>query len=181
MEIFPTEFAELYLVRLKKNFDDRGYFTRIMCKKILDSHGIKFDVVQINHAFSKVQGTFRGLHIQLDDAAETKFITVVSGKVQDFALDLRKDSNTYLQVFSKNLGNEDYQGIIIPRGFAHGYLTLSENVNMNYAVNNLYNSTKEISINPFQPQILNLLEGEIKLISKKDKEGLSIKESINKI
>lgn len=181
MNLYSTHLDGLTLIKLTKNVDERGSFTRYLCRRTMKDYGLDFDSAQINHAHSKVQGTFRGLHMQLGEASETKIVIVETGKIQDIVIDLRKNSESFQEIFSINLDQTSFQGIIIPRGFAHGYLTLSQDVNLLYLVDNYYSPAREISINPHQERILNLLEGEIELISQKDKTGLSLDEVLTLI
>lgn len=123
--------------------DERGYFFesynhRDFCKAI----GREVNFVQDNQSFSK-KGVLRGLHFQKGDHAQAKLISVLSGRIQDVVVDLRKDSPTYKQHLSLELDSSEKKQLFIPRGFAHGFLTLSDNATVMYKCDNYYNKEAE--------------------------------------
>ena len=143
MDIAETEIQGVYLVRLAAREDDRGYFMRTYDRKIFERHGLETEWVQKNQSLSVIQGTLRGLHFQRGAAAETKLVRVLSGRIFDVAVDIRKDSPTYGRHVSAELSAENRTALYIPRGFAHGFCTLEANSLVSYKVDNFYSPELE--------------------------------------
>jgi dTDP-4-dehydrorhamnose 3,5-epimerase len=123
--------------------DDRGYFFesfnhREFCKAI----GQEVNFVQDNQSYSK-KGVLRGLHFQKGEHAQAKLVSVLDGRIQDVVVDLRKNSPTFGEHLSIELGNENKRQLFVPRGFAHGFLTLSESARVLYTCDNYYNKSAE--------------------------------------
>ncbi|WP_102346532.1 dTDP-4-dehydrorhamnose 3,5-epimerase [Bacillus sp. Marseille-P3661] len=134
---------EIYLQPLK---DSRGYFMRTFDEKQLRNYRIERNWVQENHAFSQKKGTIRGLHLQLGPYSESKLIRVVRGAIMDVFLDLRLNSPTYGKWDSIVLSEENNTMLYIPRGFAHGYCTLTDHCEVIYKVDNYYSPKNETGI-----------------------------------
>lgn len=145
-----TCFKDLFTVTKKPIADDRGYIERLFCPNDLKCWKNR-SIKQINRTFTKAKGTIRGLHFQEAPYLEAKFIYCLKGKVMDVALDLRAESKTFGQVFSLILTDKDHNSVLIPEGFAHGFQTLSANVEMLYFHSNFYSSTHEAGVNAFDP------------------------------
>ena len=124
MEFIASHIDGLYTVLLKKLEDDRGLFARTYCKNEFKKIGFDKEFVQFNHSFNKLKGTIRGMHFQQMPFAETKLIRCVQGAIYDVAVDIRKNSPTYLQWFGAELTAENMVSVLIPEGFAHGFQTL---------------------------------------------------------
>ncbi len=122
-----TPLEGLYLLKPNILRDQRGLFVRTFCKREFAKIGFNKEFVQFNHSFSSKKGTLRGMHFQLAPFTETKLIRCVEGRVWDVAVDLRKDSETYLKHFGLELSKENMFSILIPDGFAHGFQTLEDN------------------------------------------------------
>ncbi|MCA0958640.1 dTDP-4-dehydrorhamnose 3,5-epimerase [Muricauda ruestringensis] len=123
--------------------DDRGYFFesfnhREFCKAI----GQEVNFVQDNQSYSK-KGVLRGLHFQKGEHAQAKLVSVLDGRIQDVVVDLRKNSPTFGEHLSIELDNENKRQLFVPRGFAHGFLTLSESARVLYKCDNYYNKSAE--------------------------------------
>ena len=123
--------------------DERGYFFesynhKEFCKAI----GQEVHFVQDNRSFSK-KGVLRGLHFQKGEHAQAKLVTVLSGRIQDVVVDLRKDSPTFGQHLSIEISAENKKQVFVPRGFAHGFLTLSDSTQVFYKCDNYYNKEAE--------------------------------------
>lgn len=123
--------------------DDRGYFFesfnhKEFCKAI----GQEVNFVQDNQSYSK-KGVLRGLHFQKGEHAQAKLVSVLDGRIQDVVVDLRKNSPTFGEHLSIELGNENKRQLFVPRGFAHGFLTLSESARVLYKCDNYYNKSAE--------------------------------------
>ena len=118
--------------------DARGWFMESWSQKKMEDAGIHVDFVQDNHSFSAERGTLRGLHYQLNPMAQAKLLRVSRGAVFDVAVDIRRGSPTYAQWIGIELSAENYRQLFIPRGFAHGFITLTDNVEVQYKADNLY-------------------------------------------
>ena len=148
--------------------DQRGWFHRVYSNKELGGY-IPKKIVQINHSFNKNKGTFRGFHFQLPPHNESKLIRCIRGKVLDMALDIRCGSSTFLQVASIELSSEKRNMIYIPEGFAHGFLTLEDNCELEYYHSEEYIKESEGGINVSDPKLNLTLPLNIELISERDK------------
>lgn len=127
-----TYLKDVYVIKLEPYYDERGYFVRLFCDEEFKAISFNKNFVQINHSSNKHQYTFRGFHYQVPPFSETKLIRCVSGRLIDYIIDLRKNSPTYLQSYSVELSEENSKMILIPDGFAHGYLTLENNTSLIY-------------------------------------------------
>ena len=147
MKLHETKLNDSYLIKRKNYKDNRGFFDRIFCqtnlKKILKTKNI----CQINHTFTKKEGTVRGLHFQHPPHAEVKIVSCLKGKVWDVAVDIRKGSPTFLKYHSVILSEENLESFFIPEGFAHGFQTLTNDCEMLYFHTADYNVESEGTIN----------------------------------
>lgn len=126
MELIETHIKGVFLIKPRILQDERGLFFRTFCKKEFAEIGFYADFVQFNHSFNLKKGTIRGLHFQLPPYQETKLIRCIQGKVKDVAVDIRKDSPTFLQHVAVELSAENCYSILIPEGCAHGFQTLAD-------------------------------------------------------
>lgn len=122
----------------RKYSDQRGFFSETYNKKPLVTAGIDIDFVQDNHSHSVEKGTVRGLHFQTPPFAQDKLVRVVCGSVFDVAVDLRRGSPTYGRHVSAVLSAEAWNQILVPIGFAHGFMTLEHDTEVIYKVSNYY-------------------------------------------
>lgn len=150
--------------------DDRGYFYESFNEKIFKKAGIDRRFVQDNQALSSY-GILRGLHYQVEPFAQAKLVRVIEGEVLDIAVDLREDSPTHGQWFGVHLSGENKLQLYVPRGFAHGYLVLSERALFSYKCDNFYSKAHEAGIIFNDPRLK--IDWEIDLekivLSEKDK------------
>ncbi len=133
--------------------DDRGHFMRIFDEGNFASNDLPINWVQENQAVSKKVGTLRGMHFQKGEYAETKFIRVVQGAILDVFIDLRRSSPTFEKWGKRVLSADDKTMLVIPRGYAHGYLTLEENTCVIYRVDNPYQGDAELGIQWNDPSL----------------------------
>ena len=146
MKLKKTSFKDVFIISHNIFLDRRGYFKEIFKKKLLDEKvSYKFDFCQENVVKSSLN-VLRGMHYQKEPFSQSKLVSVLKGKILDIAIDMRKQSNTYGKYFSIELSEENHESIFIPKGFAHGYLTLSEEAIVHYNVDNYYNSKYEDGI-----------------------------------
>ncbi|MDA9125392.1 dTDP-4-dehydrorhamnose 3,5-epimerase [Flavobacteriaceae bacterium] len=150
--------------------DSRGYFFEVFNKdKFNKLIGKTIDFVQDNESFS-LKGTLRGLHFQLEDYAQAKLVRVIQGRVLDVVVDIRKDSPTYAEHSSIELSEDNKTQLFIPRGFAHGFIVLSETAIFSYKCDNYYHQASERGIRHDDP-FLGVdwkLPKESRIISEKD-------------
>jgi dTDP-4-dehydrorhamnose 3,5-epimerase len=133
-----TPLKGAFLIDLEKRGDDRGFFARAFCENEFASHQLCNRFVQVNNSLSGQRGTLRGMHYQLSPKAETKLVRCIRGGLHDVILDLRKDSATFGQSFGADLTAENRRMMYVPKGFAHGFITLMENTEAFYFVDEFY-------------------------------------------
>ncbi len=137
----------LYTIEQDLKSDERGYFVRNFCyKEILKATGVEFNIKQINQSLSKKQGTLRGVHFQIYPKAENKIVQCLAGKIFDVALDLREGSATYGQWVGEELSAENKKLFFIPKGFAHGFISLADNCLIQYYLSEFYSPEYERGI-----------------------------------
>src|SRR5512147_2487709 len=115
-----------YLIDLEKRGDDRGFFARVFCEHEFASRQLISRFVQVNNSLSVHKGTLRGMHYQLAPKAETKLVRCIRGSLYDLILDLRKGSPTFGRSFGAELTAQNRRMMYVPKGFAHGLLTLAD-------------------------------------------------------
>jgi len=172
MSIIKTAFKGLYLFEPRVFRDDRGYFFESYNAERWKADGIKHVFVQDNESKSQY-GTLRGLHYQLPNFGQAKLVRVTKGKVLDIVVDIRPSEPTYGQSFGVILSNTNKKQMLIPQGFAHGFVTLSKEAVFSYKCTNFYNKESEGQINPLD-KTLKLDWGIPKkdmILSAKDKAG----------
>jgi dTDP-4-dehydrorhamnose 3,5-epimerase len=170
MKFIKTDFEGLFVIEPNLIEDDRGWFMRTFDAKLFNevNFNLHKDWKQVNHSHNSKKGTFRGLHFQFPPFAETKLIRCISGAVIDFALDLRKNSNTFLKVFKIELSEHNKKTVLLPRGFAHGFITLQDNSDLLYFHDEFYNSEFEGGIYYQDTLIIDQIDISPTIISEKD-------------
>ena len=153
MTIEQTPLKDLVVLTPQVFGDHRGWFCETYSKTKLAEAGIDIDFVQDNQSYSATKGTLRGLHFQTNPKAQTKLIRCTRGKIIDTVVDLRKSSPTYKQWYSIELTPENAKQLLIPKGFAHGFLTLTEDVEVQYKVDEFYSPECDRSIRFDDPEI----------------------------
>ena len=142
MPFIKTEFPGLLVFEPRVFEDNRGYFFESYNQKIFSQEGIEINFIQDNQA-SSTFGVIRGLHFQLDPFAQTKLIRVLSGKIIDAAVDIRKNSPTYGKAYTIELSGENKRQLLVPKGFAHGYSVISETAEVFYKCDAFYHKESE--------------------------------------
>ena len=170
MKISDTSLIDCKIISLQIHNDSRGYFSETYRQdKLNTALGYEVNFVQDNESFSS-KGVLRGLHFQTGDYAQAKLVRVVKGKVLDVVVDMRKDSPTFSKHFSIELSEENKTQLFIPRGFAHGFIVLSDTAILSYKCDNFYNNAHEEGI-IYNDKDLNIdwrLDEKEFLISEKD-------------
>ena len=152
MPFYKTDLAGLLVFEPKVFEDSRGYFFESYNEQIFQQQGIDLRFVQDNQS-SSAYGVIRGLHYQLNPYAQVKLVRTLSGSILDVALDLRKNSPTYLKTFSIELTAENKKQLFIPIGFAHGFSVLSEKAEVLYKCDLFYNKESETGIRFNDPSL----------------------------
>jgi dTDP-4-dehydrorhamnose 3,5-epimerase len=138
----------LKLLERRRIGDERGFVTRIFCAEELLECGWLKPIAQINHSCTHKKGTVRGLHFQYPPHTEMKLVSAIRGELWDVAVDLRVNSATYLQWHAETLSAENNRAMLIPEGFAHGFQTLTDEVEILYCHSAAYNKEAEGGLNP---------------------------------
>ncbi len=133
-----TPLPGAYVVDLEKRGDDRGFFARAFCEREFEAHGLVTRFVQVNDSLSAKRGTLRGMHYQLAPNAETKMVRCIRGALYDQILDLRRDSRTFGKSYGLELSAENGRMLYVPKGFAHGFVTLTDDVEAFYFADEFY-------------------------------------------
>jgi dTDP-4-dehydrorhamnose 3,5-epimerase len=138
MEFTKTSLKDAYLIKPEVFRDVRGFFLETYSKKLFEENGISADFVQDNHSLSAKKGVLRGFHFQLPPNEQAKLVRVTKGGVYDVIVDIRKNSPTFGKWEGFELSADNFQMLFVPRGFAHAFLTLEENTEFVYKVDNFY-------------------------------------------
>ncbi len=169
MEIIQTGFDGLVILKPRIFEDNRGYFFESYNQKVLKDAGYHYDFVQDNQSTS-FYGVIRGLHYQLEPFAQTKLVRVVSGRIFDVAVDIRKNSPMFGKWYGTEITSTNEYQLLIPKGFAHGFSVLSEEALVIYKTDNFYNPGSERGIS-YQDADLNIdwkLDLQDIIVSKRD-------------
>jgi dTDP-4-dehydrorhamnose 3,5-epimerase len=153
MNIIKTDIEGILIVEPKVFGDHRGWFTETYSKEKVKEAGIDIEFIQDNHSFSAQKGTLRGLHFQLNPKAQTKLVRCTKGKILDVAVDIRQGSPTYKKWIAVELSEENKKQLLIPKGFAHGFLTLTDDAEVQYKVDEYYAPECDRSIRFDDPEI----------------------------
>ena len=138
MKKIETKLDGVYIIEPQVFGDNRGWFYESYSKKKLADLGIDVDFIQDNRSFSAQKGTLRGLHCQTDPMAQSKLLTCLRGAILDVAVDIREGSPTYMQWTAVELTGENKKMFFIPKGCLHGFVTLTDDVEVSYKVDEYY-------------------------------------------
>jgi dTDP-4-dehydrorhamnose 3,5-epimerase len=166
--LIQTSLEGLTLLQRNLLGDHRGYLERLFCQQELKPLLNRKTIAQINHTLTEKKGTVRGIHFQYPPHAEMKFVSCIHGEVFDVAVDLRKDSPTFLQYHAEILTADNHKTLIIPEGFAHGFQTLTQDCEMLYFHTQEYTPEAEGALNVIDPQLNIQWPLEITKISERD-------------
>ena len=178
LKIIETKLKGVKIIEPTVFGDNRGFFTESYSEIDFQVVGIDINFVQDNHSFSTHPGVLRGLHFQKGEKAQTKLIRVVTGVVFDVVVDIRKGSPTYGKWDSYILSEHNQHQLLVPKGYAHGFITLTPNVNFLYKCDNYYDSVADGGINFNSPE-LNInwpIDLENAIVSEKDANLLTFSE-----
>jgi dTDP-4-dehydrorhamnose 3,5-epimerase len=169
MEFTPVKLQGAWLVEPKVFSDERGHFFESYVQKVFAAKGITDEFVQDNHSASLRRGVLRGLHFQAPPFAQSKLVRVVAGAVFDVIVDLRRDSSTRGQWASFELTSEGHEMLYVPRGFAHGFCTLSDSTVVLYKADNYYSPQHDRGVVWNDPDLAIAWPVEEPLLSAKDR------------
>lgn len=153
MKIIETTIDGVVIVEPAVFGDHRGFFMESWSRRTFGEAGLYYDFVQDNHSRSTVKGTLRGIHFQKGDKAQAKLVRCVEGAVLDVAVDLRPASSTYKQWVAVELSAENKKQLLIPRGFGHGFVTLTDDVEFLYKADNYYAPEADAGIRWNDPEL----------------------------
>ncbi|MDE1725715.1 MAG: dTDP-4-dehydrorhamnose 3,5-epimerase [Thaumarchaeota archaeon] len=173
-----TKLKGAYIIEPEKKQDERGFFARSFDSEVFRKHGLNPNVLQCNISCSKNKGTIRGMHFQLPPYQEAKFLRCVRGRIYDVIIDLRSKSETYKQWIGVELSADNYKMLYAPEGFAAGFQTLVDDVELTYQVSQVYNLQYEQGIRWNDPAFKIDWPLEPTVISEKDKSHPLFKEGL---
>lgn len=179
MKFTEQEIKGVWIIEPKVFLDERGYFMESFKKELFEQHIGKVEFVQDNESKS-TRGVLRGLHYQTGDYAQAKLVRALQGSVLDVIVDLRKSSPTFGKHLAVELSDENKKQLYIPRGFAHGFLVLSDTAIFSYKVDNVYAPTHEASL-LWNDTTINIdwsIKEEELILSAKDKAGKLFQETV---
>lgn len=134
-----TKLKGAFVVEPERLEDGRGFFARIFDSKAFEERGLKFNLVEASISLNKKMGTLRGIHYQEEPYGETKLVRCTRGRIFDVIIDLRPKSKTFKKWFSVELSGHNHKMLYIPRGFAHGFITLEDDSEIHYEMDQAYN------------------------------------------
>ncbi|RGW13272.1 dTDP-4-dehydrorhamnose 3,5-epimerase [Enterococcus asini] len=178
INVTKTNLTDVLIVEPAVFGDHRGFFTESYSEEDFKVAGITANFVQDNHSLSSQAGVLRGLHFQKGESAQTKLIRVVTGAVLDVIVDIRKGSPTYGKWEGYILSEANHRQLLVPKGFAHGFVTLTDNVNFLYKCDNYYNAEADGGIAFDDPDLAIDWPIDIKkaILSEKDQHHPTLKE-----
>ncbi|MCT2534647.1 dTDP-4-dehydrorhamnose 3,5-epimerase [Aquibacillus koreensis] len=180
MNVIKTHLEGVLVFEPKVFGDHRGWFMETYSEAKFLEAGVDINFVQDNHSFSASKGTLRGLHYQLNPKAQTKLVRCTQGAIFDVAVDIRKNSPTFRKWFGIELSAENKKQLLVPKGFAHAFITLADNVEVQYKVDELYSPENDRGIIWNDPQIG--IEWPIDItpiLSEKDQKAPQLKDAEN--
>jgi len=177
MNITQTKLQGLMILEPRIFTDARGWFYESWAAGKLKQAGLSSEFVQDNHSYSAVKGTLRGLHFQVNPKAQAKLVRCTRGAILDVAVDLRSGSPTWRQWVAVELSETNHRQLLVPKGFAHGFLTLTDAVEVQYKVDEYYSLECDRSIRWDDPDIAVNWGANNPILSDKDAQAPFLRES----
>ncbi len=165
-----TELKDAWILELERRGDHRGFFARTFCAEEFKEHGLNTSFVQANMSRSMEKHTLRGMHFQIDGAEESKLIRCTKGAILDVIIDIRKNSPTYGKHISVELTEDNGRQLYVPEGFAHGFITLTSEIEVTYLVSQFYTPGKERGIRWNDPAFNIQWPTDAPILSEKDEK-----------
>ena len=178
MKLIETKLKDCYILEPDRFGDNRAWFSESYNKKVFEDLGLNYDFVQDNESFSAKKGVLRGLHFQNEPYTQAKIVRCTRGAVYDVAVDIRHDSPTYGMWVGVELSGENGRQLLIPRGFLHGFQTLTDNVKFAYKCDNYYNKESDGGVMYNDPDIGVVWPIEDPILSEKDKHHPKLRELV---
>ena len=178
MKFIHTAIEGVVIVEPEVHGDSRGFFLESWSRRDFEQAGLHYDFVQDNHSFSAVKGTLRGVHFQRGEWSQAKLVRCVRGAIRDVAVDLRPESPTYKQWVAVELSAENKRQLLIPRRMGHGFVTLTDEVDFLYRVDNFYAPEHEGGIRWNDPELKIDWGVENPVLSAKDQASPFLKDAV---
>jgi len=179
MQVITTNLEDVKLIETAVFGDHRGFFTESYTKDKFIAAGIRHDFIQDNHSLSAEAGVIRGMHYQLGPKAQTKLVRCVTGVIYDVLVDMRKGSPTYGKWEGYILSAYNHRQLLVPKGFAHGFCTLTPDVNVLYKVDELYSPEHDRGIAYDDPAVAIDWPMTKVILSEKDRHHPTLQEAEN--
>lgn len=181
MKVIDTTLRDAKIIETDVFGDHRGFFTESYTKTKFEDAGVDFDFIQDNHSLSVEPGVLRGLHFQTPDKAQTKLVRATTGVIYDVIVDIREGSPTYGQWEGFILSEHNHRQLLVPKGFAHGFVTLTPNCNVQYKVDESYSAEHDggIAFDDAELGIKWPIQIEKAILSDKDKQHPTLAEFDN--
>ena len=164
-----TPLKGAYVIDPERLADERGFFARTWCRLEFERHGLNPGLAQCSISFNHRKGTLRGMHYQVAPHAETKLVRCTAGAISDVIVDLRADSATYKQWFALEMSSDNRRMMYIPEGFAHGFLTLTDTVEVSYQISEIYSPESSRGVRWNDPAFGIRWPREVTVISERDR------------
>ena len=169
MHFFGTRLPGVFIIEPERKEDDRGFFARVFCVDEFGAQGLETNLVQCSISFNKQQGTLRGMHFQSAPQEEVRLVRCTMGAVYDVVLDLRPDSPAFKQWIAAELTDENRRMVYIPKGLAHGFLTLENNCEVFYQMSEFYHHENAHGVRWDDPAFAIQWPAPVQLISERDR------------
>jgi dTDP-4-dehydrorhamnose 3,5-epimerase len=173
----PTKIAGAWLIEQDRHADERGFFARTWCAREFEEHGLEPGMAQCSVSFNLRRGTLRGLHYQAPPFAEAKLVRCTRGALFDVAVDLRPDSPTFRGWVGVDLTEGNGRGLYVPRGFAHGFLTIADSTEVAYQISTPYNPESARGIRWNDPFHTVAWPAPVEVIAPRDRDYPDIEEA----
>jgi dTDP-4-dehydrorhamnose 3,5-epimerase len=169
MQFSETSLKGAFVIDVERSEDERGFFARSWCQREFEAHGLNPNVVQCNVSRNCRRGTLRGIHFQVPPHEEAKLVRCTKGAIYDVVVDLRSDSDTFLQHVGVVLSEENHRALYVPEGFGHGFLTLSDATEVFYQMSQFFEPAAARGIRWDDPALSITWPEPIHLISERDR------------
>jgi dTDP-4-dehydrorhamnose 3,5-epimerase len=165
----PTTLENATVIDLERHEDERGFFARSWCRREFEAHGLEPDLVQCDISFNLRKGTLRGMHYQIGPHEEAKLVRCTRGALYDVAVDLRRDSPSYKKSLGVVLSAENRRMLYVPKGFAHGFLTLKDGTEVFYQMSDYYAPESQRGFRWNDPAFAIAWPAEVRFMSERDR------------
>ncbi len=153
MRFIKTKFDGLFEIEIDQFDDERGFLSKFFDKESYAENGIKFNITQVKYTYTKSKGTIRGMHFQKKPFEEDKIVICTSGEIFEVVIDIRRESKTYGKWYGGKFSEKNNTSLLIPKGFAHGYQTLTNNCKMLYLMSGKFSKDSNSGLRWDDPKI----------------------------